>query len=495
MASPLSKSIAFPTGQKYDQPIGLYINGEWRESKDTIDVINPSNGEVITSVYAAQESDVDNAVSSARKAFKTWKKLAGEERATLMNRLADLLEKNAETVAGIEALDAGKPQFSNALPDIEGSVSILRYCAGWADKIYGNVIPSGPDKLLTSKRIPYGVVSQIVPWNYPLNMAMWKIAPALCAGNCIVIKSSESSPLSLLYFAELVNDAGFPPGVLNIISGLGSVAGARMASHPDVDKIAFTGSTKTGKEIQKLASSNLKTVTLECGGKSPLIVFDDAKLDQAIYWAAFGIMYNTGQICTANSRVLVQDTIYDEFIQKFKAHVQENWFIGSPFDKKSTMGPVINKSQFEKVKGYIQKGKDEGAKLVIGDEPVTFESGYWIHPTIFVDCTQDMSIVKDEIFGPVVAISKFHSQEEAIELANDTEYGLAAMVFSKDIVTANTVASQLEAGTVYINSSNDDNIRVPFGGFKMSGTGSELGMEGVLAYTKIQAIHTNLTRD
>lgn len=491
MSEDLFVSINFPNGRSVKQPIGLYINGEWHKSAETWETVDPSTEEVIAKVYLAGEKEIDYAVKSAKEAFKTWKKVPGSEKGELLMKLAELTEKHADTLAAIEAMDSGKPLVSNARGDVDGTIALLRYCAGWADKIYGQVIPTGPEKLAYAKRTPIGVCGQIVPWNYPLNMAGWKIAPALAAGNCIIIKSAETTPLSLLYFATLVEEAGFPKGVVNIISGLGTVAGSYMAKHPGIDKIAFTGSTKVGVIVQQLAASNLKAVTLECGGKSPFLVFEDADLDQAVKWAALGIMYNSGQICTSNSRIYVQDSVYDKFIELFKKHVIQDYIVGMPFDDNTIVGPVVNKTQYNRIKNYIEQGKKEGAKLVLGDEPLPLKQGYFISPTIFADCSENMTIVKEEIFGPVVAISKFKTEDEAIEKANNTTYGLAAMCFTKDLERAHRVSDELEAGMVFINSTENSDIQAPFGGIKMSGIGNELGSNGIEMYTQIKAVHIN----
>ncbi|EPY51051.1 aldehyde dehydrogenase [Schizosaccharomyces cryophilus OY26] len=492
MSEELFQELQLPDGNTVRQPIGLYIDGQWIKSKEVLETVNPATEEIITKVYLAGTEEVDLAVKSARNAFKEWKMVHGSERGSLLMKLADATEKHIDTLSAIEAIDSGKPKDSNARGDVEGTIALLRYCAGWADKIYGSVIPTGPEKLAYAKRVPVGVCGQIVPWNYPLNMAGWKIAPALAAGNCIIIKSAETTPLSLLYFAQLVDEVGFPKGVVNIISGLGTVAGSHIASHSGIDKIAFTGSTKVGSTIQKLASSNLKTITLECGGKSPFIVFEDADIDQAVKWAAVGVMFNSGQICTANSRIYVQEQVYEKFLEKFKEHVLADYKLGSPFEKSTVVGPVVSKAQYNRVLDYIDVGKKEGARMVMGNEQVTSKKGYYIHPTIFADCHQDMTIVKEEIFGPVVAVSKFTTEDEVLEKANDSIYGLAAMCFTKDLERAHHVSEELDTGMVFINSTENSDIQAPFGGVKMSGIGSELGAPGIETYTHLKTVHVNL---
>lgn len=495
--SDLEYEVKLPDGKTYIQPKGLFINNEFVKSKSgkTIDSISPTTGEIIGPVYAAGEEDVDVAVKAARAAFKSWKKVPALEKAALLNKVADLIEREIELLASMEAWDSGKTRDQNALGDVEETVSCFRYFAGWADKINGKVIQYDPKKLAYTVHEPYGVCGQIIPWNYPLLMATWKLAPALAAGNVVVLKTSEITPLSLLYLAKLFKEAGFPAGVVNIISGYGADAGKALASHLDVDKIAFTGSTATGRIIQQLASSNLKAVTLECGGKSPLIIRADADLDQAVKWAAIGIMINQGQVCTSTSRIYVHVDIYEEFLEKFAAHVKENYKQGDVFDSEAIVGPQVSEMQYNKVLSYIKIGKDEGARVVLGGEKNTagnLGKGYFIKPTIFADVKPHMRIVKEEIFGPVVAVGTFTTDEEAIEYANSTEYGLGAAVFTQDLTVAHNMASDIEAGMVWINSSNDSDSHVPFGGVKMSGIGRELGEYGVATYTQAKAVHVNL---
>lgn len=490
------QSVLLPDGNTYSLPTGLFINNEWKTSDNTFEVIDPSTEKVLTHVYEAGVKEVDEAVNAAKKAMKTWKDVPGEEKAKKMLKLAELLKQKIELFSAVEAADSGKPLETNAKEDMNSVIDYLIYCAGFADKLHGTTIPIAKNRYAITKRYPL-VVGQIIPWNYPLSMASWKFCPALACGCTMVLKSSELTPLSLLLFADLVKEAGFPPGVFNVVSGFGAIAGERIANHPDLDKVAFTGSTLTGQKIMRNAASNLKMVSLECGGKSPLLVFDDANLEQAAKWASFGMMYNSGQNCTANSRILVQDKVYDKFINLYVKAVKEDWTVGSPFDKRANLGPVISKKQYDKVKSYIQKGKDEGAVLILGEDSDQLRSlpkdGYYIPPTIFKNCTQDMTIVREEIFGPVVAISKFTTDEEAVEKANDSEYGLAAMVFSENFGRIQTVADQLEAGSVYLNASNDEDTRVPFGGYKMSGIGRELGEAAIELYTQTKSFYMNVS--
>ena len=411
-----------------------------------------------------------------------------------MLELASLVEKHAETLATIETWDNGKPYQVALNEDVAEVAGTLRYYAGYADKIHGQVIDTGPAKLAYTLRQPLGVCGQIIPWNYPLAMAAWKLGPALACGNTIVIKAAEQTPLSILYFAQLIKEAGFPPGVVNILNGVGKEAGAAIASHLDVDKIAFTGSTATGRQIMKMASVNMKNITLETGGKSPLIVFADADLDQAVKWSHAGIMSNMGQICTATSRVLVEESIYDEFVALFKEQVKAVSKVGDPFSDETFQGPQVTKTQYERVLSYIESGKSEGATIATGGEAYKDVNGkgFFIAPTVFTNVKDSMKIYREEVFGPFVVIASFRTEEEAIERANDTTYGLGSAVFTENITKAHRVARAIEAGMVWINSSNDSDYRIPFGGVKQSGIGRELGEAGLAAYTNAKAVHVNM---
>lgn len=496
--SDLSVEVTAPNGLKYTQPTGLFINNEFVPSSkgNKITSINPTDESEIASVHAAEPEDVDKAVDAARAAFKgEWREMATSDRGELMWKLAGLIEKNKELLATIETMDNGKPYSVSLNEDLAEVAGTFKYYAGWADKIHGQVIDTSPAKFAYTIREPIGVCGQIIPWNYPLAMGAWKLGPALAAGNTIVLKSAEQTPLSILVFAKLVKEAGFPPGVINILNGYGRVAGAAMAQHPGIDKIAFTGSTGTGREIMKMASATLKNITLECGGKSPLLVFDDCDLDQAVKWSHIGIMSNQGQICTATSRILVQEGIYDKFIEAFKAHIKTTSVVGDPFKDDTFQGPQVTKAQYERVLSYIESGKSEGATLTMGGEAyknVGDGKGFFVTPTVFTDVKSSMKIFKEEVFGPFCVICSFKTEEDAIAIANDTTYGLGSAVFTQDITKGHRVARNIEAGMVWINSSQDSDFRIPFGGVKQSGIGRELGEAGLEAYTNKKSVHVNM---
>jgi aldehyde dehydrogenase (NAD+) len=478
---------------KYEQPLGLFINNEFVKGAEgkTFEVINPTNEKVITSVHEATEKDVDTAVAAARAAFEgPWRQVTPSERGRYLNKLADLMERDIDTLAAIESLDNGKA-FTMAKGDATSAIGCLRYYAGWADKIHGQTIDTNPETLTYTRHEPIGVCGQIIPWNFPLLMWSWKIGPAVAAGNTVVLKTAEQTPLSGLYAAKLIKEAGFPAGVINIISGFGRVAGAAISSHMDVDKIAFTGSTLVGRTIlQAAAKSNLKKVTLELGGKSPNIVFDDADIDNAISWSNFGIFFNHGQCCCAGSRILVQEGIYDKFVERFKERAAKNK-LGNPFEQDTFQGPQVSQLQFDRIMEYINHGKQSGATVAVGGDRHGDE-GYFIQPTVFTDVTSDMKIAKEEIFGPVVTVQKFKDEAEAIKIGNSTEYGLAAAVHTKNVNTAIRVSNALKAGTVWINNYNLISYQAPFGGFKQSGLGRELGSYALENYTQVKTVHYRL---
>ncbi|KAI9645133.1 aldehyde dehydrogenase (NAD(P)(+)) ald5 [Ciborinia camelliae] len=488
-----SVQLKTPLTGEYTQPTGLFINNEWVKGVDgkTFEVINPSTEEVITSVHEATEKDVDIAVAAARKAFEgEWSKVTPQARGKLLVKLSELVEKNADLLAAVESLDNGKA-ISMAKGDVGAVAGCLRYYGGWADKIEGKVIDTDPDYFTYTKQEPIGVCGQIIPWNFPLLMWAWKIGPAIATGNTVVLKTAEQTPLSALVAATLIKEAGFPPGVINIISGFGKIAGAAIASHMDIDKIAFTGSTPVGRQIMKAAaSSNLKKVTLELGGKSPNIVFNDANIENAISWVNFGIFFNHGQTCCAGSRVYVQEGIYDKFVERFKARALANK-VGDPFHHETFQGPQVSQLQYDRIMGYIDDGKKAGATVVTGGGRHG-DKGYFIQPTIFSDVTEDMKIMKEEIFGPVCSIAKFSTEEEIIKIGNSSNYGLASGVHTQNLNTAIRVSNALKAGSVWVNCYNALHHQVPFGGYKESGMGRELGEAALANYTQTKSVRIRL---
>ncbi|EOO03604.1 putative aldehyde dehydrogenase protein [Phaeoacremonium minimum UCRPA7] len=491
--SNLFVELKTPISGTFKQPTGLFINNEWVEGVDkkTFEVVNPTTEEVICSVAEATEKDVDIAVDAARKAFQgTWKQTTPQDRSIMLIKLAELCEQNADLLASVESLDNGK-SISMARGDVASVIGCLRYYGGWADKIEGKTIDINPSMFHYTRQEPIGVCGQIIPWNFPLLMLAWKIGPALSTGNTVVLKTAEQTPLSGLVFAQFVKEAGFPPGVLNIISGFGKVAGAAISSHMGIDKVAFTGSTIVGRTIMKAAaSSNLKKVTLELGGKSPNIVFNDADIEKAISWVNFGIYYNHGQCCCAGSRIYVQEGIYDKFIEAFKKRAQSNK-VGDPFAEDTFQGPQVSQLQYDRIMEYIKIGKEEGATLETGGSRHG-DKGYFIQPTIFTNVTPQMKIMQEEIFGPVCAIAKFKSEDEVIALGNDSSYGLAAAVHTNDLNTAIRVSNALHAGTVWVNCYNMLHHQLPFGGYKESGIGRELGEAALLNYTQNKSVAINL---
>ncbi|KAI9722060.1 MAG: Aldehyde dehydrogenase [Candelaria pacifica] len=489
----LNAELETPHSGKYTQPTGLFINNEFVKGVDgkTFEVINPTNEKVITSVHEATEKDVDIAVSAARKAFEgEWRTVTPEQRGKYLVKLADLFEKNLDTLAAIESLDNGKA-ISMAKVDVNMAAGCLRYYGGWADKISGKVIDTTPDTFNYTKQEPIGVCAQIIPWNFPLLMWSWKIGPCIACGNTVVLKSAEQTPLSALFAASLVKEAGIPTGVINILSGFGKIAGAALSAHMDVDKVAFTGSTIVGRQIMKAAAgSNLKKVTLELGGKSPNIVFDDADIDNAISWVNFGIFFNHGQCCCAGSRIYVQEGIYDKFVERFKERAAANK-VGDPFAQDTFQGPQVSQLQYDRIMSYIDEGKKEGAKVEIGGERHGKE-GYFIQPTIFSNVSEDMKIMQEEIFGPVCSIAKFKTEEDGIRLGNATTYGLASAVHTTNLNTALRVSGALRAGTVWVNTYNTLHHQLPFGGYKESGIGRELGEAALANYTQTKTVSIRL---
>ncbi|HEY4682429.1 MAG TPA: aldehyde dehydrogenase family protein [Candidatus Acidoferrales bacterium] len=473
----------------------LLIDNEWVDSVSgrTFETIDPTTGGVICRVAEADAPDVDKAVKAARAAFTAgpWPKLSAAERGKLLYKLADLIEANAEELARLETLDNGKPLNDSKNADLPLTVACYRYYAGWADKIQGKTIPIAGPYFCYTRHEPVGVVGQIIPWNFPLLMQAWKIAPALAAGNTVVLKPAEQTPLTALRVGELILEAGFPPGVVNILPGFGPTAGAAIARHMDIDKVAFTGSTEVGHLIMEgAAQTNLKRVTLELGGKSPGIVFADADMDLAIESAHFGLFFNQGQCCCAGSRLFVEEECYDEFVEKSVKRARER-SVGDPFDSKTEQGPQVDKIQFDKVMNYIDSGKQEGARLMCGGNRVG-DRGFFIEPTVFTDVQDNMKIAQEEIFGPVMSVMKFSGMDEVIQRANTTVYGLAAAVWTKDVSKAYAIANSVRAGTVWVNCYDVFDAAAPFGGFKQSGMGRELGEYGLQQYTEVKTVTVKL---
>jgi acyl-CoA reductase-like NAD-dependent aldehyde dehydrogenase len=459
----------------------MYVNGKWTDSSsgETFDVVNPATESVLASISAGSARDVDRAVAAARAQFDggEWSKVPGPQRSRLLNRLADLLERDKEHLAKLESATVGKPLFEPTMLDIPNSIDTFRYFAGWADKIEGRTIPTagafGRPVFNYTIREPVGVIGAITPWNAPTMIAAWKLAPALAAGCTVVMKPSEEAPLTTLHLAKLVEEAGFPAGVFNVVTGLGEVAGAALARHPGIDKISFTGSPEVGREIQKVAADGFKRVTLELGGKTPHIVLSDAALEAAVGGVAIGLFANSGQICAAGTRVFVHRSRYEQVLEGLGA-AANGVKQGDPFDPQTQMGALVSRKQLDRVAGYVKLGVEEGAKVVAGGDRRSGK-GYFFKPTILSNVSNDMRIAQEEIFGPVGAVMPFDDVEEAVRLANATRYGLS-------------IAARVRAGTVWINGWGAIDPRLPWGGFKTSGIGRELGARGLDACTEEKVV-------
>ncbi|SCU79821.1 LAME_0B00496g1_1 [Lachancea meyersii CBS 8951] len=493
---PLRVPIKIPNGVEYEQPTGLFINNKFVRAKQgkTFEVISPATEETITHVYEAREDDVEEAIAAADAAFKSgvWSQADPLVRANALHKLAGYIEEHQDIVASIETLDNGKA-INSARGDVQLVINYLRSCAGWCDKVDGRLINTGNTHFSYTVKQPLGVCGQIIPWNFPLLMWAWKVGPALATGNTVVLKTAESTPLSALYVSQFVPKSGIPPGVVNIVSGFGKIVGEALTTHPKIKKIAFTGSTATGRHIYQNAGQNLKKVTLELGGKSPNVVFSDADIKQAVQNVILGIYYNSGEVCCAGSRVYVEESAYEQFLDEMKA-AAEGVKVGDPFDESTFQGSQTSQMQLNKILKYVEIGRDEGARLITGGERIG-NKGYFVKPTVFGDVTEDMRIVKEEIFGPVVTISKFKTMDELIDMANDSEYGLAAGVHTTNINKALEVANKVNAGTVWVNTFNDFHHSVPFGGFNASGIGREMGSEALDNYTQTKAVRVKLTSE
>ncbi|CAN9506911.1 unnamed protein product [Ophioblennius macclurei] len=474
----------------------IFIDNEWRTSSRgrTFPTFNPATGVRICDIQEGDKEDVDKAVEAAKLAQQRgspWRRMDSSSRGRLLHRLADLMERDRLLLATLETLDTGKPFLQSFFIDLEGSIKTLRYYAGWTDKIHGQSLPVDETFMCLTKHEPIGVCGAIIPWNFPLLMFTWKIAPALSCGNTVVIKPAEQTPLTALHVGSLIKEAEFPPGVVNIVPGFGSTAGAAISSHKEIDKVAFTGSTEVGQLIKEAsAKSNLKRVTLELGGKNPCIVFADCDLQMAVEETQKGAFYNQGQCCTAASRIFVEESIHDEFVRRSVENAKKV-VIGDPLDPRTSHGPQIDQQQFDKIMDLIESGKKEGARLEYGGEAVT-EKSLFIKPTIFSGVKDHMRIAKEEIFGPVQCIFSFKSQQEVIDRANNSQYGLVSAVFTQSMDRALSVSAALETGTVWINCYNALHAQTPFGGYKMSGNGRELGEYALAEYSEVKTVTIKL---
>ncbi|HYT66873.1 MAG TPA: aldehyde dehydrogenase family protein [Vicinamibacterales bacterium] len=474
----------------------LLINNQWRDAAGgkTMEVTNPATEEVIATVASAGKDDVDAAVAAARAAFNgAWGKMSARDRGRLVSKLADRLLEKADEVARLETLHNGKPIFESRQIEIPAAAKCFEYYAGWADKVMGETIPVDGNYLTYTLREPLGVVAAIVPWNFPLLLAAWKVAPALATGNVVILKPASQTPLTAIALGEIAVEVGLPPGVLNVITGPGSTVGQAIVEHPGIDKIAFTGDTSTGKGIMRAAADTLKKITLELGGKSPNIVLPDADIDAALRGATTGIFYGKGEVCAAGSRLLVAASIKDEFMEKLAARAKK-MVAGDPMDPKTRYGALASKKQLETVQRYVDIAKKEGASLVAGGgrADIGTGKGYFFQPTVFDNVKPEMTIAREEIFGPVLATIDFADIDEAIARANDSQYGLAAAVWTRDVKKAHYVARRLQAGTVWINTYNVYDTAAPFGGYKASGFGREMSAHALEHYTQVKSVWVDL---
>jgi acyl-CoA reductase-like NAD-dependent aldehyde dehydrogenase len=484
-----------PEVQKFIDSPKMVIGGKSldADSGETFDVINPATGKVLTQVPRGGHADVDAAVAAARQAHEDgrWRNLRPGKRTEILYKLGELIKRNGNELAQIESLDSGKPVVI-ASGEMWAAGDVLRYYAGWPTKHYGETNPSDDSLFVYTLREPVGVCGGIIPWNYPLIMATWKVGPALAFGNTIVLKPAEQTPLTAIRFAELALEAGVPEGVFNVVTGFGEEAGQALAQHDDVDKIAFTGSTEVGRKILHASEGNLKRVSLELGGKSPNIVFSDANMKYAARGSMTGVFLNSGQVCTAGTRILVERSVHDQFVESL-VEATSTFKLGDPLAEDTLMGPVVSQEQFDRVTGFIDIGKSEGAEVVTGGERATeLGDGFFIQPTVFTGVTNEMRIAQEEIFGPVASVIQVDDVDEAIRVANDTIYGLAAAVWTTDLSKAHRVAKGIKAGTVWVNTYGNVDPAISFGGYKQSGFGRELGAHSMETYTQTKSVWVNL---
>jgi acyl-CoA reductase-like NAD-dependent aldehyde dehydrogenase len=474
----------------------LFIGGEWRDGTARIDVVNPATEESIGTVVAATARDIDDAVVSARAALRgPWAALNARDRGRLLSKLAQRILERADEFARLETIHNGKPIFESRKIEIPAAAECFEYYGGWADKIHGETIPVNGKYLTYTLREPVGVVAAIVPWNFPLLLTAWKVAPALACGNVVIIKPATQTPLTALALADVAKEVGIPAGVINVVTGRGSDIGEHLVTHPGIDKIAFTGDTSTGRTVMRNASGRVKHTTLELGGKSPNIVFADADLDAAVRGATTGIFYGKGEVCAAGSRLLVESSVKDEFVARV-AERAAKLRPGDPLDPKTRLGALVSRTQMDRVLRYVEVGSSEGATLVAGGKryDIGTGKGYFVEPTVFADVTPAMTIAREEIFGPVLAVIEFTDADDAVAKANDTDYGLASGIWTRDIKKAHTVASRLQAGTVWVNTYNVYDTAAPFGGYKQSGFGREMGMHALDHYTQTKTVWVDLNQ-
>ncbi len=490
-----SAKSASETPRKYQ----LFIDGQWvdAESGKTFTTPNPATGATLAEVAEGDKADIDKAVAAARRALEgKWSKISARDRGRMLYKLSQLIEAKTPELAALETADNGKPIKETSYVDLPQVVENFEYFAGWATKIEGETIPVPGQMFNYTLREPVGVCGQIIPWNFPLLMAAWKLAPALAAGNTVVLKPAEQTPVGAMELASLIQEAGFPDGVVNIVPGYGETAGAALAAHPDIDKVAFTGSTEVGKIIARAAADNLTKVSLELGGKAPNIVFADADIEQAVSGAMMGIFFNQGQVCCAGSRLFLDARVKDEFLELFKEK-SSRVRVGDPMDKNTQMGPQVSEEQLNRIKGYVDIAKEEGAQVLSGGCPPQlegdFQKGYFFQPTIFGDVKNSMRVAQEEIFGPVVSVITFENEDDLIKQANEIVYGLSAGIWTKDITRAHRFAKAVKAGTVWINTYNMFNAASPFGGYKQSGYGREMGKHALEMYTQVKSVWVDLS--